>query len=97
MVRNARTMSDGDRIRTRGTNGPELDVRYAGFCSDAELIRTHGINAVKSNANPDRGRGTEAQKIRSAGIGQPASVARLRNDDLGRITVAERIRTDIAG
>jgi len=94
----ARPLTDGQRIRAAGLHQPAsvagLANKDTGRATLAERMISDGINnpgmVVAQPARP----ATDGQRIRAAGLHQPASVAGLANKDTGRATLAERMRAD---
>ncbi len=93
-----RPATDGERIRAAGLHQPAsvagLTNKDDGRATLAERMISDGINnparVFAQAARP----ATDGERIRAAGLHQPASVAGLTNNDDGRATLAERIRAD---
>ena len=94
----ARPATDGEKIRAAGLHQPAsvagLTNEDTGLATLAERMISDGINnprrVVTTYARP----ATDGEKIRAAGLHQPASVAGLTNQDTGLATLAERMISD---
>jgi hypothetical protein len=94
----ARRATDGERIRAAALHQPAavagLTNKDDGRATLAERMISDGINNPARIVTGDARPATDGERIRAAGLHQPAAVARLTNKDDGRATLAERIRAD---
>jgi hypothetical protein len=92
-------VTDGERIRAAGLHQPAsiagLTNNDTGLATLAERMKADGINNPGTVvADHPRRPGTDGERIRAAGVHQPASVAGLTNKDTGLATLAERMKAD---
>jgi len=90
--------TDGEKIRAAGLHQPAsvagLTNRDKGTATLAERMISDGINNPKMVIAKPARPATDGERIRAAGLHQPASVAGLTNRDKGTATLAERMRAD---
>jgi len=99
MVKNAGfSATDGEKIRAAGLHQPAavsgLANKDTGLAPLAERMRSDGINNPRRVAAKRARPATDGEKIRAAGLHQPAAVSGLANKDTGLATLAERMRAD---
>ena len=96
-----RPATDGERIRAAGLHQPAsvagLTNKDTGLATLAERMISDGINNPRLVIAQYPLPATDGERIRAAGLHQPASVAGLTNQDTGLATLAERMRADGLG